>query len=58
MHHIIYKTNLVVITMIKTICSHTIRQKSPNVFGKGPETTQNSTNTYHAFLLFYTQFLK
>jgi len=27
--------------MIKTICSHTIRQKSPKVFGKGPETSQN-----------------
>lgn len=23
--------------MISTICSHTMRQKSPKVFGKGPE---------------------
>lgn len=29
--------HLVVMTMISTICSHTIRQKSTKVFGKGPE---------------------
>lgn len=31
------KSHLVVMTMINTICSHTIRQKSTNVFGNGPE---------------------
>ena len=30
------ESHLVVMTMISTICSHTMRQKSPNVFGKGP----------------------
>lgn len=28
---------LVVMTIISTICSHTMRQKSAKVFGKGPE---------------------
>lgn len=27
---------LVVMTIIRTICSHTMRQKSAKVFGKGP----------------------
>lgn len=34
------ETHLVVITMMSTICSHTMRQKSPNVFGKGPAGAQ------------------
>lgn len=31
------KPHLVVMTIISTICSHTMRQKSTKVFGKGPE---------------------
>jgi len=30
------ESHLVVMTMMSTICSHTMRQKSPNVLGKGP----------------------
>lgn len=36
---------LVVMTMISTICSHTMRQKSAKVFGKGPE-SQKCINTH------------
>lgn len=50
------KPHLVVMTIISTICSHTMRQKSTKVFGKGPEghkglSGNSNFTTYHSGVL-------
>lgn len=50
---------LVVMTTINTICSQTIRQKSPYVFGKGPKRPQTESSSLEptlAKLNFITNF--